>query len=421
MLLSSCIGHMSVIICTVIYYGDINMKKVAVIGGGASGLMAALSASELYDTVVFEKNERVGRKLMQTGNGRCNLTNDDITDLHYFGNSFVNGAFSRFSKDDTLRFMMDLGLMAKREYGGRYYAYSGQAGSVVDALRFAATKKAIDIRTGVRVTGIAKNGDVFTVKTSDTEEAFDFVIVCCGGPAAEKLGGSYDGIDILRSFGHSINDPKPALVPLTTDNRYTRMLKGVRVQGKASLKSKSRGVIREAEGDILFTDYGLSGPAIMDVSRFVDIKEDLYVSLDLMPEISEEELISRLERMKDIRDSAGDLLLGLIHNKLSIVMAKYCGIEPSLPTDELTDKDIRKLARVVKGMSFSVKGTTGFANAQTSSGGACTDGFDSLTLESRIVKGLFAAGEVLDVDGECGGFNLQWAWSSGYVAGRCGK
>ena len=397
------------------------MKKAAVIGGGASGLMAALSASELYRTVVFEKNERTGRKLAQTGNGRCNLTNEAAGSGHYYGNDFVEGALMRFGPEDTLRYMEGIGLLARREYGGRYYSFSGQAGSVVDALRFALEKKGVELRTGTRVTGVEKKDERFTVRSEKGEETFDYVIVCCGSMAAEKLGGCSDGLDILRSLGHRVIKPVPALVPVMTDNTYTRMLKGVRVQGKATLMGEDGTPVRAALGDILFTDYGISGPAVMDVSRFCTGHKGLRIETDMFPDMDEADLEELLKKMTGLRETAGELFTGLLNNKLSVILAKYCGIEPGRKAAELSSKDALKLAHAAKNMSFDVKGTTGFPNAQTVRGGALTGQFDQNTLESLIVKGLFAAGEVLDVDGECGGFNLQWAWSSGYVAGRCGR
>ena len=397
-------------------------KKTAIIGAGASGLIAALSAAESgKEIVLFEKQERVGRKLMQTGNGRCNISNENAGHGHYYGNTAAEKLIERFGCSETLRFFEKNGLFTRREYGGRYFPYSGQAGTVVDALRFAVmSKKNVELRLESRVEKLLRAGNKgFYIVSGGKKEYFDAVIICTGGPAAEKLGGCTDGQAMLSALGHKVSKLRPALVPLVTDNSYTKALKGIRIEAKAAFCAGER-VLRENTGDVLFTDYGLSGPAIMDISRYFTGNGREKVVLDMAPDFSEEQIASELKKMRKIRKTAGELASGFLQNRLSQMIVKYAGIAPSKDAAEVTDEETEAVARAVKSFSFEVKGTMGMAMAQVTRGGAELSGFDPETLESKTVSGLFAAGEVLNADGECGGFNLQWAWTSGYIAGKLG-
>ncbi len=399
------------------------MIKTAIIGAGASGLMAALSTGRDIKVTIFEKQDRVGKKLSQTGNGKCNISNVLATDsVHYFGCEFAEKIIKSFDVYKTIDFFKEnTGLVIKREYGGRFFPYSGQANSVTDALRFAvANRSNIDLKLNCRITKVEKIADKFVLYHDGTKESFDKLIVCCGGMAGEKLGGCKDGYDILASFGHKISKIKPALTAIKTDTEYTKPLKGVRVDARAMLFSGDR-LLRENTGDVMFTDYGLSGPAIMDVSRYCTSKGRERIVLDLVPEMTAEEVYESLLNMKDKRETVGELACGFLQNRLAMVIAKYAGFAPSMKSEEITEKELMRLAEYIKAFSFDVEECLGFAFAQVTRGGAELSGFDGKTLESKIVKGLFAAGEVLNVDGECGGFNLQWAWSSGYIAGRLGK
>lgn len=384
-------------------------------------MIAALSAARIYETVLFERQERLGRKLAQTGNGRCNISNSMAEQKHYYMNGFVSPALLKFGVENTKEFFAEIGLVLKEEHGGRLFPYSQQAGSVVDALRFALGKSAVELRLGESVLEIRRQKKGFIVKTDKETLNFDYVVICCGGAAAEKLGGTMDGYRLLRSLGHSITKLRPALVPLKTDNTYTKSLKGVKAEAKIYFYSAKGKLLREAEGDVLFAEYGLSGPAVMDVSRFSANTEGEELKIDLVPEFSERELSELLTKMRELRESAGEMYCGILNNRLGITLAKYAGLSPSMPSSDLTERDIERLAAAAKDFRFAVRGSTGFANAQVTRGGAELSEFNAETLESKLVPGLFAAGEVLDIDGECGGYNLQWAWSSGYIAGRCGE
>lgn len=397
--------------------------QIAIIGGGASGLMAAITAAQGgHGVTLFERQSRVGRKLLATGNGRCNLSNTSLRPDNYHGAQpdFILPALRAFPVADTLGFFRSLGLVTVTEDTGRVYPHSDQAGSVVDVLRFAADALGVDTRTGSEVLSLRRQGGGFLVETAETNEYFDRVIVCCGGLAGEKLGGTKSGYTLLASLGHTRTKLYPALVQLKTANELVRALKGVRADAFVTLM---QGDIPAAEsaGEVQFTDYGVSGPAIFEISREASVRgENLTVRLDLLRALTQTEIEDLLAaRCRDFPAlTTENLLTGILHNRLGRTVLRAAGYGLCDALSALTERDLRKIARQIKAFTLPVTGTMGFDSAQVTCGGVSTAEFDPETLESRLVPGLYAAGEVLDVDGGCGGFNLQWAWSSGRLAGR---
>lgn len=390
--------------------------RVAVIGGGASGLVSAIAAAENGNKVtIFEKNDRVGRKILSTGNGRCNMTNinADVSNYHGKNPKFVMGAINRFWVEQTLDFFSGLGILHKVEDGGKVYPYSDQASAVLDVLRMKTEELGIDAKTGCEVKSVTKNKDGFEI-TAYSKDSFsaDAVIVTTGGKAAPNLGSNGSGYDILKSLGHKITPARPSLVQIKTETEVVRKLKGIKIQGQVTL-----GSVKE-EGEILFTEYGLSGsPVFSASSRFEGQK---YISLDIIPEYTREQLISMLtERVYRFPKVAlENFFVGVLNKRVGQALLKYLKIEPlSRYAATLSEKDIERIAGTMKNWRFKTEGTMSWNNAQTTKGGADTSEFNTSTMESKLVKGLYAAGEVLDIDGDCGGYNLQWAWSSGYLAG----
>ncbi len=385
---------------------------VMIIGGGASGMMAALKASERHDVILIERQSRMGRKLLATGNGRCNLTNTELTMANYHGEApeFCRYALENFSVEKTLEFFRSLGLLTVTERSGRVYPYSDSANSVADVLRLPLEQREnVKIVTGCEIRSIVRRKGRF-IATSETEEfVSDAVIVCCGGAAGAKLGGTDLGYRLLSSFGHSRTKLYPSLVQLRTDTTYIRSLKGVR----AEVEVCSNGICNR--GEIQFTDYGVSGPVIFEMSRRVGE----MISIDFLPELSQDEVMnmlqSRIRSMPKLKSE--DLLTGILHNRLGRTLLRACGCSLEVPCDTLAG-ETEKIARCVKRFSVRILGSMGMEQAQVTAGGIKTGEFRPDTLESRICKGLYAAGEVLDIDGDCGGYNLQWAWSSGYLAGE---
>lgn len=401
------------------------MQTVLIIGGGASGMMAAVTAAENRQNrvILIEKHSRVGRKLLTTGNGCCNLSNADLSEANYFGEDsrFVKPALDYFGLEATLDFFRSLGLLTRTEPGGRIYPYSMQAGSVLDVLRFALMRPNIDLRCEIEALSIKKEGPAFITETSAGTIESDKLIITAGGAAAPKLGGTMSGYRLLQALGHSRTALYPSLVQVKTDNIYTRALKGIKTGADVSVLSGGH-TICESSGEVLFTEYGLSGPAIFEVSRFASTEKDISISLDLMPEYEEAEVASLLfeRRMSGTGQSCEEFLTGILNKRLGQTVLKYAGIALSQSISALRDGQLYKAAHAIKNFLFEVRGTTGFENAQVTAGGIRSSEFIAATLESRICPGLYAAGEVLDIDGRCGGYNLQWAWSSGRLAGRLG-
>ncbi len=394
---------------------------IGIVGGGASGMAAAIAASEQpgAEVIVFERQARVGRKLQATGNGRCNLTN-----LHAAGDSY-HGADGRFAAaalaampvEKTLDRFGRLGLYTTAEASGRVYPYSDQANSVVDVLRFALNRENIQLLTGWEVRKILPTGSGFRVEGAEESRFCHRVIVACGGLAGTKLGGSDSGYRLLRAMGHPVTPLRPALVQLKSDWRGCAALKGVRANCRAEIyRGDTR--LRSGTGELQFTQYGLSGPVIFEISRDVCQGDGSWrCVLDFLPDMSAQALTEALCRRRDTPLLSEELFTGILHNRLGRVLTAEAGIRGNRPIRALPDGQIADACRMAKALPVPLTGTLGMDAAQVTAGGAATDAFDSRTLESRLVPGLYACGEVLDIDGDCGGYNLQWAWSSGYLAG----
>ena len=401
------------------------MKTVLVIGGGASGLMAALTAAEDPGNrvLLLERQQRIGRKLLATGNGRCNLTNTGATPEHYHGEdpSFSCHALEQFPPEAVLAFFRELGLLTEEEYGGRVYPLSNSANSVLDVLRFALDKAGVEQRTACPVRAIRREGKGFAVETEGETLRAEAVILACGGAAGAKLGGVMDGYQLAKALGHKRTGLYPALVQLVTAPEYPRALKGVRADCRLRLLRREYP-LAHAQGELQFTDTGVSGPAAFDLSRAAATGgEGLTLELNFLPfgaEEAERLLAGRREFFPDLPVS--EIFTGMLHNRLGRMLVKYSGVDAAAPLRSLDETRITALARAATAFRLPVKGTEGFDHAQVTAGGLRTGDFDPRTLESRLVPGLFACGELLDVDGDCGGYNLQWAWASGRLAGRLG-
>ena len=401
------------------------MRTVVVIGGGASGLVAALTAAEEKENTVLllERQGRVGRKLLATGNGRCNLTNMGATSKNYHGRNpaFALPALCAFPPDQALSWFRSLGLVTVEQYGGRVFPLSDSAGSVLDVLRFALDSVGIDVHTGEPAKQLERRNGKLTVVTDVAAYRADAVIVACGGKAGGKLGGVSDGYDLLSSLGHQCTPLCPALVPIRTDTDYPRSLKGVRAEAAVRLIRRDRPC-GESRGELQFTEKGISGPAAFDVSREASVGGGELL-LDFLPCLTEEEGVALLCRRRELSSELenGSVFAGVLHSRLGMAIVRASGVRPSGVIGELTDREISALVRTARSFRLNVTGTDSFDNAQITAGGICTDDFDPDTLESRLVPGVFACGEVLDVDADCGGYNLQWAWASGRKAGRLGR
>ena len=392
---------------------------IGIIGGGASGMAAALAASRnpQNEIHIFERQARLGKKLSATGNGRCNLSN--LTPAPYFGDDpdFSAPALGKFPPEETLSWFEGLGLYTVAEESGRVYPYSDQANSVLDVLRLSLEKENIIVHTGCEVEKVSKTPDGFCLETSAESYFCHKLIIACGGIAGTKLGGTMSGYRLLGSFGHKTSRLRPSLVQLTSDWKALAGLKGVRANGKVEIYHNDT-LFAASCGELQFTEKGLSGPVIFEISRDVcEGRGKWEAKLDFLPNMQENALLSMLKNRRNTNLTTDDLFTGILHNRLGRVLTKEAGIG-LCPINLLSDEELETVCATAKCLSVTLTGALGMDSAQVTAGGVLTKDFNPETLESRLVPGLYACGEVLDIDGSCGGYNLQWAWSSGRLAGE---
>lgn len=392
----------------------------AIIGGGASGMLAAITCAQMHpnDTILlFERQARVGRKLLSTGNGRCNLSNRDLSAAHYHGEHLPDME-TLFQTFDPLTWFHSQGLFTVTEPSGRIYPLSDAANSVLDVLRFCLDKPNLKQILGCEVRSVKKCADGFQIKTDGETYTAQKLIIACGGLAGTKLGGSMSGYQLLRSLGHSCTKLCPALVQLKTENSFVKALKGIRAD--ASIRMLGDAENFTAEGEVQFTEYGISGPAVFDISRAVSVKAgNTVLALDFLRGYSEQEILNALHAKLNEFPSlpAGDILTGIVHNRLGKMLVKNAQIDLEKPCATLSERELSQITDAAKHLQLTVTGTMGMDCAQVTAGGIRTEEFSAQTLQSKLCPGLYACGEVLDVDGDCGGYNLHWAWVSGYLAG----
>jgi len=389
---------------------------VGIIGGGASGMVAALTAAQNpnVQVILFERQARVGRKLLATGNGRCNLSNTHALEGGYHGGdpAFSRPALEKMSPQQTLSWFRNLGLFTTVEPSGKVYPYSDHANSVVDVLRLAMEKENITVLTGTEVKSIRRTGSQFLVE----DRLCDKLIIACGGLAGLQLGGSLSGYKLLAKFGHKSTRLRPSLVQIKCRWYGSAALKGVRAECNVKIM-KNGELFKQNRGEIQFTEIGLSGPVMFELSRDVCAEPgDWCAVLDLLPDYPENVLEGELKRRRTTKLPIDELLTGILHNRLGRVLVKSAGIKKKL-AKELSDEEITDICHMVKACQIELTEPLDMGAAQVTAGGVLTCDFDPETMESKLVPGLYACGEVLDVDGDCGGYNLQWAWSSGFLAG----
>ena len=398
--------------------------EIAVIGGGASGLMAAITAKKSgKEVIILERKDRILKKVLITGNGRCNITNVNANISNYFGKniSSVENILNRFTPQDTMDFFNELGIICNEENRGKVYPLSGQASSVVDALRFEAERLGIKIETEFYVRKIEKDGFKFRIYSEDRKKIeAGRVILAAGGQSYPELGSNGSGFELAKELGHSVTRLSPSIVQLKTEKHQVKGLQGIKTDVAVTAYGDNKKICTY-NGELLFTDYGISGNVVFNISFVMPLYKNVEFEIDFMEKFDYNELYEILKERKRILShlTMENYFNGMINKKLGQFLSKVSGIEKlSKPVKDLNDSDIRKLCTVLKKYRVKILETTGFKNAQVTAGGVLLDEVNIETLESKIVKGLDFSGEVLDVYGECGGFNLQWAWASGYIAGE---
>lgn len=410
--------------------------KIVVIGGGASGMAAAIAAARKGAEVkLFEKEERLGRKLLATGNGKCNFSNSIYKDDVYNEDAadFVKKVFEKVSPEDTLKFFDEIGIYPRFESEGRIYPASEQASSVLDALRTEIERlENIEVINLHWIKGIVhrREGGFAIVSHRNMRLAADKVIIACGGSAGSQYGCEGDGHALAEMLKHEVKEPRPALVQLTSKAEYFKQLKGVRAKGRVTLTVKEKkddeAVIIDSEKDeIQFTETGLSGICIFNLSgranRSLYEKKQCSIIIDLFPDIEQEEFreIMKIRLARSGHKTCEDFLNGLINKKLIPVVLKSCGIRKiTEKAGTISEEQLIDIADFLKNWEVEISGSKSWSEAQCTSGGVELSQVNPENMESRLMPGLYFSGEVLDVDGKCGGYNLQWAWSSGLLAGE---
>lgn len=401
---------------------------IAVIGGGASGIMAAVTAARTGKKVVLiEHKDQIGKKILATGNGKCNFTNSQMSPEAFRGdtNLFLS-IYKQFDRDDTLSFFREIGVFPKCR-NGYYYPASEQAVSILLALEMELERLDVTVMTGCMPDCIEKAKDRKEYQITGTDFCFftKKVIIATGLLASPKLGSDGSFIPVIEKLGHHFTPIVPALCGFEASGYNPKNAAGVRFEGIVSLWIDHTPAASD-HGEIQFTDYGISGIPVFQISRYASAAlhegKRVEVCIDLLPALSGEELTlelkNRFYRPSRYRHNYLQLLNGLINQKLISCICDYCGFIPEQkPKEEQYPKIIETLQKAIKEFRITLIRPRSFEFAQIACGGVCSEEIDSETLESRILSGIFFCGELLDVDGICGGYNLQWAWSSGYAAG----
>ena len=401
------------------------MRTVAVIGGGASGMMAAVTAaSEGARVILLEHKDRIGKKILSTGNGRCNFTNIHQEPICYHSEDlmFPWEVVERFNAQAVISFFLQLGVYSKNR-DGYIYPNSDQASAVLDAFRMELDRLKVEIRTGVECREIRPGKKGFTVLTDQGPVRADRVILCAGSKAAPTTGSDGSGYDLAKKLGHRILPVLPALTALKCEEKFFKSIAGVRANGSVSIWSGGECIAKDT-GEIQLTDYGISGIPVFQVSRYASKllyeKKETDAVLDFMPDFTKEQTNAFLRaRAKTRPDKSAEMfLIGLFHKKLCDLWIRLSEIPRQRKAGELTEDEIARLTSLIKEFRVRVRETNPYDKAQVCCGGVDTREVNPETLESVYVPGVYFAGEILDVDGMCGGYNLTFAWASGYVAGK---
>ncbi len=402
------------------------MNKIAIVGGGAAGLMAALTAAKAgADVTIYEHNKSVGKKILASGNGRCNIINTTAYVSDYFGSDpgFSAYALEAMPFNAFEKFCHSIGLLLDAKDDGRCYPLSNEAKSVVIAFSEAVKEAGVKICTEENVTDITKENEQFIVETSLDKKKYDRVLIATGSEAAPQLGASADGYDFAKRFGHTIEATYPSLVQLHIDSEIHHKMAGVKTVADVTLYLNGKPE-EKIQGDILFTNYGISGLAILDISQKASLAlsefQHVTVGLNMLPQFNRQALSSLLEKLLNAvaNHTLETALSGVISTKIVPHLLKSAKIEPTMPASSLNTKQIKKLAHQLQDWRFEITDTHGFKHAEVSGGGVSTAEINEKTMESQLVEGLYFAGEVIDIVGRRGGYNFNFAWASGMLAGK---
>ena len=395
--------------------------RVGIIGAGASGVFAALILKQNYiDTTVIERNANALKKIYATGNGRCNFTNRNVSYKNYHGENpkFTISAIKKFDNYDVIEFFNDMGIPEVELENGKIFPKSLQASSIVKQMMCLANHLEVEFIFDSFVDNVRKNGDVFEVKSNDSIYKFDYLVVACGSKAYKKSGSDGNGYILMKKFGHNIVKTHPGIVQLRLNGDSFKKMSGTKFKANAKLVVDDKEVF-EFYHDVLFTDYGISGPTILQLSgeaiRAKNKGLDVKIRIDTV-DLDENKLYEHLIYIISLNyyKKINELLVGLINDNLIEEVLNQANIEYDINVCELSKEEIYKLAHTLKNLEFSVSGYKDEDSGQITCGGVDTDEINPSTMESKKIKNLYIIGEIMDVDGDCGGYNLQWAFSSAY-------
>ena len=400
-------------------------RNVIVVGGGASGLVAAIAAArEGSHVTLLEHNDRVGKKILVTGNGKCNMTNKNMGSEYYRSENpgFVEQVLWKFPPEKIMDFFEKLGIRPV-DRNGYIYPASGQAASVLDVLRMELEYWNVDVETGVHVKRVVRRDEVLCVEAEGKEYEADRVVLACGSKAGNHTGNDGSGYEMARDMGHHIYKPLPALVQLRAKGNFLKQWAGVRVDGTVSIWADGVCIAKD-RGEIQLTDYGISGIPVFQVSRFVSAaleeKTPVLARLDFFPDMTRKELYRYLDRRFENcpYKSLEEMMVGLLNKNLASVLIREAQLDGKRNWGCLSKAQKNHLCEMMDDFTLPIHGTNAYEQAQVCMGGVDTREIDGTTMESKKMRGVYFAGELMDVDGICGGYNLHFAWATGYIAGK---
>jgi predicted Rossmann fold flavoprotein len=401
-----------------------SQKKIIIVGAGASGMLAAIAAARSKANVtILEHTDRQGKKLLATGNGRCNITNIEQSPFFYRSENegFEQSVLEQFSVTSTLQFFSELGIYTKNK-NGYVYPNSDQASAVLEVLQMELERLHVPIIYNEKVEDIKRKDKQFLLHTKSHEYLCDRIVLAAGSMAAPKTGSDGSGYNLAKRLGHHIIKPLPALVQLKCTDKFFKSLAGIRCDARLDLLIDGKKKAWD-RGELQLTDYGISGIPTFQISRYavraLEAKQKVDVLIDFMPDFEEHVFETFLQKRMEYgqEKSLDQFFIGMLNKKLIPILIKRAGLSPELLVGQITKTQMQTLIDGVKHFQIHVTGSNSYEQAQVCSGGIDTREINQDTLESKKVPGMYVAGEIIDVDGICGGYNLQWAWSSGYVAG----
>lgn len=396
------------------------MYDLIIVGGGASGMLSGIFVSEKLRVMIIEKNDRLGKKLLSTGNGRCNYTNVNFSKEKFHGESpeLIEKFLEGYNSKTILKIFEDLGIPPHIAENGRVYPNSLQASSMLDVLRFKLEEMGVEIRLSENVKSIKKNDKVFFVTTDKNSYSSKNVLVATGGMSVPSSGSDGSGYKFFRNFGHKKTSTYPSLVQLKSDFPYLKAIDGVKVETEISFLADGKRIIKEND-DVLFTSYGISGSAVLSASREVIRKISEGKLVEASIKLLDTDEVSLSKRFNSLgKRTVEKAMIGLTHKKIILPVLKILGIEKDRLSSSLSKSEISKISEILSDFRIKIIGDKGFASSQATQGGLSLSDFDMNTMESLKISGLYACGEILDIDGDCGGYNLSWAWISAMKAAK---